>query len=450
MIVHTLFPAKSNEHTGQDLARFPVFKKFIMPLLVCGLIFIGYALIHFYLCGYLPAPFWFDARDSFMDFFHTNYWAFQEGRYSEWHSIYPLPVFLIAKLITNPVCAEGSAFLMRSCDTPSVWILFGSYVIGSGLSTMLFVKEAGLSGVSWCGKLIIYFSFLFCLPGLFALERGNYIVMALMFIAAAKLFGGRWQGALCMAIAINIKQYLLVLLLLPFLSRKFIYLGWVVVFGLLINFIAYLVIPDPNYRLLPDNMLSFSGVGGYNYFHKMWYSTSLFSWLNKYNGPGHAVWMLMGINLASVLRQSVVLLVKLGLLLMVLRGLRRVFTEAVDLFADSRAWLAVLMGLFILNDSPGGYAFLLLLPFVGVMCKTQPNIWVFSCLLLIFMPLDIVLTHNYSIGEQLSYLSGVQFEAQTGLTIGARLRPLILITLFWMLCFPKIKFTKSETRDSIK
>jgi len=40
--------------------------------------------------GYLPAPFIYDKHDTFMDFFNVLYWAGDEGRYTDWHSVYPM------------------------------------------------------------------------------------------------------------------------------------------------------------------------------------------------------------------------------------------------------------------------------------------------------------------------------------------------------------------------
>ena len=72
--------------------------------------------------GYLPSPFVYDKADTFMDFFHTMYWADEPGRYTDWGSVYPPLNFLFLKgarwLLFGQV-HESDAFTLRDSAKPA-------------------------------------------------------------------------------------------------------------------------------------------------------------------------------------------------------------------------------------------------------------------------------------------------------------------------------------------
>ena len=66
----------------------------------------------------LPTPFFYDKSDSFMDFFHTNYWAFNDSRYTDWSAIYPL----FAELSVSPT-SDKPGPKVTGTTNPSAFVL---------------------------------------------------------------------------------------------------------------------------------------------------------------------------------------------------------------------------------------------------------------------------------------------------------------------------------------
>jgi hypothetical protein len=73
------------------------------------LLSVYYYFMYFADNGYLPSPFVFDKSDSFMDLFHPMWWASNEGRYTEWASVYP-PLNFILLNIVKWISLGGASF----------------------------------------------------------------------------------------------------------------------------------------------------------------------------------------------------------------------------------------------------------------------------------------------------------------------------------------------------
>jgi len=58
----------------------------VLLLNIAGL---WYYIDYFASNGYLPSPFVYDKSDTFMDLFNTMYWVYDDGRYTDWGSVYP-------------------------------------------------------------------------------------------------------------------------------------------------------------------------------------------------------------------------------------------------------------------------------------------------------------------------------------------------------------------------
>ena len=170
--------------------------RWLSALLLSNLVFLCYAGYRFWHVQLLPPPFFYNPHDTFMDFFNTNFWAFDQDRYESWKSIYPLFTFLIGRLLGSARCASTTGFEMRDCEFNTVWPLFGVYVVGIGLSALLYVKALKRIEMSQTKLFALTFAaFLLSLPGLFALERGNYIIIAFGFLALSAYWQNDWRGA---------------------------------------------------------------------------------------------------------------------------------------------------------------------------------------------------------------------------------------------------------------
>jgi hypothetical protein len=201
-------------------SKWPV-ERWVWILLPLQVGYVFYVVFYVQHHGMLPAPFFYNAFDSFMDFFATNFWAFHQGRYDDWKSVYPILVFALAKLFTPPSYgALDPPSALRAWDIDGVLFLLASYVAGAACARMLaaHLTEHGARWQDWLGWFIVI---ALSIPGLFAMERGNYIVIAFLFLALAAYYEGNWKSALFLALAINIKQYLAVLWIVPLLQQRY-------------------------------------------------------------------------------------------------------------------------------------------------------------------------------------------------------------------------------------
>ena len=160
--------------------------------------------------GYLPSPFIYDKSDTFMDLFNTMYWAYDDGRYTDWGSVYPPLGFLVLKFIN--FLFDGSRFgdpaYMRD---NSILVIFGFGLIYL-LVPFLVLKTKYWQGFPGNEKILVYFIMIFSTPMLFALERGNIIVLAPILLALALSRIG-FLRALSIALLINIKPYFALLMI---------------------------------------------------------------------------------------------------------------------------------------------------------------------------------------------------------------------------------------------
>ena len=132
--------------------------------------------------GYLPNPFFFEKSDTFMDLFHAMFWANNDGRYTEWASVYPPLNFILLQIICW-VFLEGAnfqdAFALRDASSSIAVFFVCMYLI-----TPIFVLRTTLwKDFSIKDKILLYLGIVLSIPMLFALERGNLIIFALIFFS---------------------------------------------------------------------------------------------------------------------------------------------------------------------------------------------------------------------------------------------------------------------------
>jgi hypothetical protein len=168
--------------------------------------------------GYLPSPFVYDKADTFMDFFHSMYWADEPGRYTDWNSVYPPLNFLFLKgvrwLLFGQV-HESDAFTLRDSAKP-----FIPYIVAAFAASPLFAFRHDLwRGFTATQKALLFISCLLSPPMLFTIERGNLIIFALGFLALALAKPG-WTRTFAIGMLINIKPYFALYLVAFAISQR--------------------------------------------------------------------------------------------------------------------------------------------------------------------------------------------------------------------------------------
>ena len=164
---------------------------------------------HYYINnGYLPSPFLYNKADTFMDFYNTLYWSNNDGRYTEWKSVYPPLNFIILRLINFYPTGEitNNPFSLRENSSYLVLILIIFYL----LSNVLILKTKYWKEFNSNEKILIYLSLIISSPVLFSIERGNLILICPAIFALVTICSGI-KRAFYIALLINIKPYFIIL-----------------------------------------------------------------------------------------------------------------------------------------------------------------------------------------------------------------------------------------------
>jgi len=389
------------------------------------LVFLIFFVKYFESSGYAMPPFFFAPLDTFMDFYNTNYWSLNDGRYDIWQSIYPISVFALAQMLVPDYCA--SVVLpaeLRDCTPYSIAWLFLFYFCAIFVCTKLIVKQVGIKYISV--EIVIFLALLMQFPGLYALERGNYIIVAFMLLAFSQAFGANWKGAVFLALAINIKQYLIVLWFVPFFKREYTYFLISFFASLLINKISMIVLEDGNYRQIFENMFSFSGAVNSDFFQKVWYTTSLSSWSKAVFYYQDRIPVILYLT-AHFLRWFV---------LFVAASILFLSARKAHFFTWEQLSVVVLLSMMVATDSPGGYAVILLLPYLSaILIGSYANKYRRIIMFVLLIPLDFVVGPIIEF-NQFSFLSQHYVDVSTGLTFGAYIRPFCLLFMLIIMSYP--------------
>ena len=410
----------------------------LLTLQICNFIF--YIVFDLSL-GYLPTPFINDKYDTFMDFFHTAYWSMNSGRYTEWHSVYPPLVFVIAKiaLYLDPLAETASnGFSLRSIWPQGIVFLITSYIFSVGLTVALWPdKQPKLR--RW-----FYWTTFFLLspPALFSLERGNLIFLLPPLIVLS-LRSNKFSAQLAEALMINIKPYM-VLVTVSYLVKKdfrsffqvgilsaiiFLSTGFFLDPNFLSFFESFLVFNDVPFQWSPITLLS------------MVASPAVYAYVNEFryivNDDGlsrSAEYVLF----SKVPIYLCFLLASVGLFY-ILKNSRQLNINLIKFYA----YLTVPVCVF----SAGGYSLLIMfacfhfLSSESVFGKLERGLVV-----LIFAPLDLLVTRTKIDFGGYSYVSKKFVTAVDFDTIASIARPACLMLILGVVVFKLAKLKLSGLR----
>ena len=420
--------------------RIVVYLSIILLLNMAGL---WYYINYFTSNGYLPSPFIYDKSDTFMDLFNTMYWVYDDGRYTDWGSVYPPLGFLVLKFIN--FLFDGSRFgdpaYMRD---NSVFVIFGFGLIYL-LVPFLVLKTKYWQGFPGNEKILVYFIMIFSTPMLFALERGNMIVLAPVLLALTLSRIG-FLRALCIALLINIKPYF-ALLLIYYLARQ----NWKgfatcsLLSGLI--FVITGLALDNHFLNFFINLLSFSQedeLFSLREVMSMPSSISAFSYVLKNpDGSGFASAYLSPQIITIIINaiesaKWAVLFISLVTLL-----------KKTPFMHDAEIFCLLLVVITNLGIWVGGYSLLLYIVLIPVLIKMHAR-WLYIGLLsLMAMPLDIIPLSGDFIGEQYSYLADAYVNIDWTLGLGSAIRPVVNLILLLLLSCEFIARESKGTNENV-
>ncbi len=384
----------------------------------------------FHLLGYLPQPFVFDTNDTFMDWFNTAYWANNPGTYDVWRSIYPPLSFVFLDAFSLPGCYLNSPFYARDCDWLGRSAILGFYLIDVGLVWLSFRRADPRTAP------MRTLAFGLGLPLLFTLERGNLILpaFACFVLAHGPLnIAPFWRRA-ATAATINFKPYLLLPVLALAVKREWRALELAGIATILLYLVTLVIVGGGTPGELAANTANWVVFQTGQVWNEVHYSTS------------YAPLLLIRASQMPVLSfipsrtiETVEFVVPIAI-----RA-----SQCIALLALAGAWLqpralpanriaTILLGAYLVTQSPGGYTqtFLLFLVLLEPWRRPGPIVAIVCAYLLCLVADDVLATVLEVPG--VSWLSGQPVTASFGIALGHFVRPGLIILIVWALAIDSL------------
>lgn len=348
-----------------------------------------------------------------MDFFNTNWHSQRVGKaFTEWYSIYsPLNLYFAAHMISSKCDGLESSVQLRACD-------IGSYLLISGLSYTLFIilliliqlKERKLSLFTF----IMPISF----PILYALERGNYVILAGIITSFGVLIDKKIVKEIAYAIVSNIKIYIYLPILLILNYRNEILRN--IVLFIIFLIIGVVLYKDKNWYLYFRNLIIFSG--NVDYFQVYWMPTEL----GVYKALPKESLMNFLIHIISVITKTYVI-TKIYLIYF---SKNKINYDKDILFCIFFLGVSQLLNI-------GYYSYLILFPyFIKLDINNKISKYSFSAICYILIPFFTIEIYNSGVISDVSFIhqNSLYFTKDLILTANSILLPLIGFVLFYIFC----------------
>ena len=369
---------------------------------------------------YLPPPFIYDKENTFMDFYNTLYWSGQEGIYSVWNSVYPPLSFLFLQLyqilFLDDVSKFGDGFVIRQVMGSQIFPLLV-------INTLSIFVTVGISLRQIADLKTQLTVFLVCLLSpafLFAIERGNLIILCVPILSWFIFTRDQISRALSLAILLNLKPYFAIIYIVQLINVKgreenksFLFLA--PLFALIIFLITGLLL-NQEFYLMPINLLGFAT------------NSALLSPTDILSFPSSiaAFAYFKGLETEYSIPPIFGHLSKLLVYFYLAKSLLMVYKCKISL--DD---LAIFSVIFITNYSvsTGGYGVLYYIPLLALLYK-QKNYYLLAVTIIMYIGIwDLIPIYHYSGGDMSVYLSGETVKIEPYISFGTILRPIANFTV---------------------
>ena len=262
----------------------------IEPLLALGVLAsLIYPTWHLFTYAYLPQPYFHSPDDLWADWFNTAYFAYDRGTYDAWRTIYPPLSFLFLDLFTLDHCyvihdaSDPSAGLhARTCDWWGKTSLHGFYLLAVSLGAYSFYKHDRRTALWRSIGLGLGF------PLLDGLERGNLVILALIFLILAfgPILKSARMRAMAIGLAINFKVYLIAALAPVLLRRRWRFAEYGALATIAVYVVSFAIFGKGTIFEIYHNIQQFNEwQSEANDLLGLWYSTTFVPHLGLLNSP---------------------------------------------------------------------------------------------------------------------------------------------------------------------
>jgi hypothetical protein len=380
---------------------------------------------NFHTLGYLPLPFVYDVSDTFMDWFNPAWYAYNGHAYDIYISIYAPLSFAILKVLGIASCYDSHPKDGRTCDYVGIASILAFYLLCVICAAIAFFRKDKSTA------LFRSIGFGIGMPLLYALERGNLIMVGILFfiIFFGSLSKSRAGLAASAAIMINMKSYLLFAVLALGIKRRWrlLELCGIATIGLYLVSLAYYGSGTPT-ELMNNLKVWFNAMDSVVW-DQISYSTtySPFLQFDAHQYPVRDFVPSRIVDAVTIFIKAEMVASRLAAL--VCLALAWLYPKQVPLY---RLAFFLLMQSFVV-DNPGGYGQSLIIFLVFLEKWDNPRIGIAIVMAyLISIPTDILFAKALDV-ERISWLGGRIVSTVYGLTAGALFRPLLILIMLWAL-----------------
>lgn len=365
---------------------------------------------------YLPPPFVFDKENTFMDFYNTLYWSGQDGIYTIWQSVYPPLSFLFLQLyqflFLDDISGFSDGFEIRQVVGRHILLLISIYAISLLIAVRICFKKITNIKI----QIIIFLICLLSPAFLFAIERGNLILLSIPILGWFVVAKNQIGRAIALAILVNLKPYFAILYIVQLFNvkthrenRDFLFLA--PIFSLTLFLVAGLLL-NQEFHLMPMNLLGFAT------------NSALLSPTEVLSFPSSitAFAYLRSLVIEFSVPPIVGYLAKLLVYAYLIKSLLLIFKYEVK-FED----LAIFSIIFITNYSisTGGYGVLYYIPAIALLYKQREYVLLTIIIAIMYIGIwDLLPIYQYSGREMNVYLSGEVVKIKPYLSFGSIVRPI--------------------------
>lgn len=371
---------------------------------------------HFIIYGYLPTPFISDKSNTFMDYYNVLYWAYDDGRYTEWKSIYPPLVFLLLKWssLFVDVAGGGAAFELRD----KYGFLIGGILLSYFIVPLFIINKFYDKGYVLSEKVMMYCLIILSTPMLFALERGNLIIyIPLLFVY---VFSDNEKiKALGIALLINVKPYFAVLLLYYSFMRDYKGFFYSVGFAFVVFVVSGELLGGEYWYFIKS--LSRVSFGGVNWpIHQVMSLDSSISAISCAFNKSALSYFNYEVNGSEIIRVMIEVVKWVGVVASIIAAF---FAGRVK---DGNM-IIVLLVVAITNVAVmvGGYSIIFYWALLPYMLNRKYSTFYVCVLIIMSLPVDIVSLWRSNSYLQYSYLSAKVVNVEWTLGLGAIVRPVL-------------------------
>lgn len=390
----------------------------------------GWTLHVFLDVGYLPQPFVFDTNDTFMDWFNTAYWANNRGIYDVWRSIYPPLSFVFLDATSLPGCYLQSSLYARDCDWLARSTIYAFYVVDVVLAWVCFHRLDRRTAPMRTAAIALG------LPMLFTLERGNLILVAFAFfmIAHGPVIASKPWHWFAAAVTINFKPYLVLPMLAYAVKRDWRTLELAGIATIALYLVTLALVGAGTPMELASNTANWVVFQGGQVWNEVNYSTS-YAPLLMFRTLDIPLLQFVPSRLIETIEFLAPIVIRSGQLF-ALAALAAAWLQPKALPAHRIA--AILLGAYLVTQSPGGYTQLFLIFLVLLeKWKGAGPIVAIGCAYLLCLVGDWPLATVLDV-TGVSWLGERTVTASFGLTAGHFIRPGLIVIMVGALSLDSI------------